>query len=207
MASRNKQLWNDPETKKAMLAKRKATRAANKIEKKRLEDEHRRQMLIEHTALGREISSRQASLKILEDQKPIREAFAKLTGRTLHTEEEIVSVSVPVPDICGIYFLVHNNRVVYVGQSVNIPARVGHHKTAGKTFDRVAFVACQQEHLNILESLYIHILRPPLNGDSNTRGLKAAPLSMEDMLKYLSPAYVLARSGTYKVVRHDGLVA
>lgn len=201
MTSKLKMLWDDPDTKEAMLAKRKATRTANKIEKQKREEEHKKQLMLEHSALGRELAARRAALQSLEDQSPIRDAFSKLTGRTIHTEAEIVSVSLPVPDICGIYFLVHNDRVVYVGQSVNVPARIGHHKTSGKTFDRVAFVSCAQEHLNILESLYIHILRPPLNGDSNTKGLKAAPISMEEMLKYLSPAYALARSGTYEIVK------
>ena len=207
MASIHKLLWSDPEIKKARLAKSQATRAANKIEKQKRDEEHKKQMLLEHSALGREILARRAALQGLEDQAPIRDAFRKLTGRTLHTETEIVSVSIPVPDICGIYFLVHMDRVVYVGQSVNVPARVGHHKTSGKQFDRVAFVPCQQEHLNILESLYIHILRPALNGDSNTKGLKAAPISMEEMLRFLGPAYALARSGTYEIVKKYDPVA
>jgi hypothetical protein len=202
MTHRNKQLWNDPESKKKMLAKRKATRAANKVEKKRQEDELRRQMLMEHTSLGCEILAQRHAVQDFEDQAPIRQAFSTLTGRTLHTEDEIVSASVEMPSTCGVYFLVHEHRVVYVGQSVNILARVGSHKASRKVFDRVAFVTCAQEHLNVVESLYIHILRPPLNGDSNTKGLKAAPISMDELLSYLSPAYALARSGTYKIVRH-----
>jgi len=189
-----KNYWEDPERKAAAVAKRLATRRANKIAWQKAEDERRERLEMEKDELGREVLRLRALYEEMQDQMPLREVCAKMTGKTLHTETEIVSVSKPYKELCGVYFLVSNDRVVYAGQSVNIPARIATHKTSGKVFDRVAFVECEKDWLNVLESLYIHILRPPLNGDSNTKGLKAAPLSMQDMLRYLGPAYNLARN-------------
>jgi len=193
-----KNYWEDPERKAAAVAKRLATRHANKIAWQKAKDERREQLELEKDELGREILRLRALYTEMQDQAPLREVCVKMTGKTLHTETEIVAVSEPYKIMCGVYFLVSNDRVVYVGQSVNIPARVAQHKTSGKTFDRVAFVECEKEWLNVLESLYIHVLRPLLNGDSNTKGLKASPLSMQDMLRYIGPAYNFAR-GIQKV--------
>jgi hypothetical protein len=193
-----KNYWEDPERKAAAVAKRLATRHANKIAWQKAEGERREQLELEKDELGREILRLRALYTEMQDQAPLREVCVKMTGKTLHTETEIVAVSEPYKIMCGVYFLVSNDRVVYVGQSVNIPARVAQHKTSGKTFDRVAFVECEKEWLNVLESLYIHVLRPSLNGDSNTKGLKASPLSMQDMLRYIGPAYNFAR-GIQKV--------
>jgi hypothetical protein len=67
---------------------------------------------------------------------------------------------------CGVYFLINDNRIVYVGRSVNIEARVGSHH-ATKVFTHYAFVECPESHMNALEGLYIEKFDPPLNGRSN----------------------------------------
>lgn len=103
-----------------------------------------------------------------------------LTGATLLTEEEIVTQSESVADTCGVYFLIHRGVVVYVGQSVNVHARILQHR-AQKEFDRFGFVACDESALDLLESIYIHVLRPPLNGEQ--AGTPCAPLSLDKILK------------------------
>ncbi len=201
IAQRN--IWHSPERKAAIIAKRTATFNANKLIRQKAEAERREQLELERDGLGRQVLRLRQIAKDLNDQSPLRNACVKMTGKTLHTETEIVEVSQPFQPLCGIYFLVADNRVVYVGQSVNVSGRIGQHATF-KKFDRVAFVACEKNQLNILESLYIHILRPPLNGNSNSKGLKTAPMSMREMLQYLGAAYDLAQVSS-KGISFDAL--
>lgn len=97
---------------------------------------------------------------------------------------ELSNLAAPFSTGCGVYFLFKGNRIVYVGQSRNVMQRVGVHADE-KDFDRMAWVETPREHLNLVESLYIHTLRPRLNaplGGYKKLGRwqnKAAPLSAE----------------------------
>jgi hypothetical protein len=71
------------------------------------------------------------------------------------------------------------DEVVYVGQSTNVHARIPNH--ADKEFDKYAFVPCDVDLLNKLESLYIHVLRPKLNGNLNAQE-KSAPIRFNELL-------------------------
>lgn len=69
-----------------------------------------------------------------------------------------------------VYFLIKDNRVVYVGQSVNIAGRlVDHFRT--KEFDRVLYLLVPESELDRTEGAFIRFLKPPLNG-------KGAPISI-----------------------------
>lgn len=103
-----------------------------------------------------------------------------LTGATLLTEAEIVASSESLADCCGVYFLVKEGAVVYVGQSVNVHARIAQHRQQ-KEFDRFGFVPCDESALDVLESLYIHVLRPTLNGMQS--GAPCAPLRLDKLLR------------------------
>jgi len=76
----------------------------------------------------------------------------------------------------GIYFLCHEQEVVYVGQSVNIAARITAH--TDKRFDKVFFLPWPKDDLNRVEGAFIRTLRPPLN--MTMRGVPAAPASRQD---------------------------
>lgn len=65
---------------------------------------------------------------------------------------------------CGIYFLVRGATVVYVGQSVNIAARVGQH--TDKPHDRVFYLEVARPYLNRVENAFISLLRPQYNATS-----------------------------------------
>lgn len=77
--------------------------------------------------------------------------------------------TVQIPDfrnlsVCGIYFLLSDGVVVYVGQSKLILSRVASHiAEATKVFDAVAFVRCKPENLNDFERRYIEKLLPKYN--------------------------------------------
>lgn len=73
--------------------------------------------------------------------------------------------SVGIP---GVYFLCHNAKVVYVGQSVNVMGRVGAH-IGNKTFDAVWFIRVPQSDLNFVEGELIRTLKPKYNHDKAGR--------------------------------------
>lgn len=64
---------------------------------------------------------------------------------------------------CGVYFLYQKDRLRYVGQSVNIPARIAQHRKL-RDFDVVRIFPCQANELNDWEGLFIRVLRPSENG-------------------------------------------
>lgn len=104
-----------------------------------------------------------------------------LTGKAMVYASEIVAQSVPYENQCGVYFLVKSDRVVYVGQSVQIGTRLSDHAKT-KDFDRYTYVACSKEKLDVLESLYIHALNPEYQGRSGYEGERiAAPYSFEQL--------------------------
>lgn len=73
----------------------------------------------------------------------------------------IVQMARPVVDACGIYFLVHQDDVVYVGKSLNVYARVQQHlQQQSKSFDRWCFFSCPPADLDRLEGYYIKAIRP-----------------------------------------------
>jgi hypothetical protein len=111
-------------------------------------------------------------------------ASIKLTNATLLTEEEIIAGKIGLPSTSGIYFLIKDNEVVYVGQSIAISTRVRTHMQENcKDFNYYAYIECKQEHLNIMESLYIHSLRPSLNGKQvHDKRVPMAPISLHKLL-------------------------
>ena len=111
-----------------------------------------------------------------------------LTGKAMVYASEIVARSVPYENQCGVYFLVASERVVYVGQSVQIGTRLSDHAKT-KDFDAYTYIACSKDKLDVLESLYIHALNPEYQGRSGYEGgLIAAPYSFEQLSDMGKPA-------------------
>jgi hypothetical protein len=85
-----------------------------------------------------------------------------------HDEAAIVAKSraIDYKRMSGVYFLVRAARVVYVGQSVNVVARIATHLAdPKKTFERVAFLPVDDPGmLTPVEQFFIFTLDPPLNG-------------------------------------------
>jgi excinuclease UvrABC nuclease subunit len=76
------------------------------------------------------------------------------------------------PENAGIYFLLQGEKIVYIGQSTNIYARVCSHITEGKkTFDNVR-VYYTNKNLDGLERKLINHYLPLYNNDSKTRMIK-----------------------------------
>jgi hypothetical protein len=85
-------------------------------------------------------------------------------------EAEIIAASIPVAGPrCGIYFLIRDGRVMYVGQSVNIDARIAtHYRSPRRKFDGWHWLPCEPSALDALERRYLDALLPPWNADPET---------------------------------------
>lgn len=94
--------------------------------------------------------------------------FYPVPTKFLHGHAEIVAASArnPIPDvICGVYFLVNDERIVYVGQSTNLLMRVCDHARQGRIkFQSFAYLVCDSKELDALESAYIFRFKPKENG-------------------------------------------
>jgi hypothetical protein len=64
--------------------------------------------------------------------------------------------------ICGVYFLLRDEQVVYVGQSTSLGVRIASHDKR-KDFDRVVYFECHPADLNRLETAFILKLKPEYN--------------------------------------------
>jgi hypothetical protein len=71
-------------------------------------------------------------------------------------------------EFSGVYFLIREDRVVYVGQSVNVTSRVGSHVSEGqKRFERAIYLPVPLSDLDGVERAFIRALRPEYNGTAN----------------------------------------
>jgi predicted DNA-binding transcriptional regulator AlpA len=68
---------------------------------------------------------------------------------------------IEVPEVSGIYFLIQEGEVIYVGQSHNVASRIIGHKN--KTFDRAFVLPCPPSKMNETEAAFIGIFKPKLN--------------------------------------------
>jgi predicted DNA-binding transcriptional regulator AlpA len=72
--------------------------------------------------------------------------------------------------VCGIYLLRDaDGNVLYVGQSKQVLARLAQHLAAGKSFQCVTVIPCEEAQLDDLEGLLIRAICPPLNGTPGPR--------------------------------------
>lgn len=79
--------------------------------------------------------------------------------------EYIVNNSLPKPQLQpGIYFLIKDREIVYVGQSVDCEARVKKHIQEGeKNFTEYHVFHCPVEHLNLYEAYCLWKFQPKYN--------------------------------------------
>jgi len=87
---------------------------------------------------------------------------ARLGEVGLLTDAEIVSRAVPLKREPGIYFLIAGDRIVYIGQSTDVFARIRQHQRA-RRFDGFAWFPCPAHELVETEKTLILKFRPPQN--------------------------------------------
>ena len=160
---------------KASLAKGVQTRRANIAAR-----EKRKQDAITYAnGLGEKISFLEKKLADLDRMQLMNLHSASLGQKSLLTSKQIVEQSTSWEKLSGVYFLIDGDEVVYVGQSLNIFSRINNHKD--KKFDRYAYVNCDPNVMDRLESLYIHFLKPKLNG-LYANQIHQAPLSLDALI-------------------------
>jgi hypothetical protein len=164
-----------PEERKALAAKSVATRKKN-IEARKAMEQQKMEL---RDALLCEVRQLQERLASLERHKLVNNVSISLSNKALLTEEDIIKGSAPWATASGVYFLINDDKIIYVGQSTNVYARITAHHD--KAFNSFAFIPCDSKVLDGLESLYIHIFRPPLNGDY-VHGAKRAPISLQKLI-------------------------
>ena len=164
-----------PEERKAIAAKGHATRRARRDAEKAAQQD-----AIKYAGgLREKIAALESRLAALERMEAMNCVSAAVTGKSLQRAEEIAAAALPWKAASGVYFLLDGDEIVYVGQAVNVYRRIPQHTE--KRFDRYAFVPCDIDALNILESLYIHCLRPRLNGNQ-CDGPKCAPIALDALI-------------------------
>lgn len=103
--------------------------------------------------------------------------------------QQVYSINVEKElDFCGVYFLTLQGEVVYVGQSVNIIARIRTHCAEAKTyivphckvFDAAYFIEVPKNQLNEVEQHYIKVHAPVFN-----QPLKVKEQFFKDKLPHL----------------------
>lgn len=123
------------------------------------------------------LTARTRLKKIEESQLKASIAWALSNGNPEHSYPNVpLPIFEPtkygegLPTVSGVYFLWEGDRVVYVGQAVNLSSRVrlvGHHVLRAE--HKISFVFCDVSSLDFAECFYIGITRPRLNFGTNAR--------------------------------------
>jgi hypothetical protein len=79
------------------------------------------------------------------------------------------------PPLIGVYLLMRKGQVVYIGSSLNMPNRVRDHKTNGRPFDQVFYIATHAIQREALERTLIRAINPPQKSQHRTAEPAAAP--------------------------------
>ena len=87
-------------------------------------------------------------------EKELREFTSGPSDLGLLPRGELLRMSRLSRRLIGVYFLIRNKEIVYVGQSISIYSRVASHH-ADKEFTHFSYVECPSSHLRSLEALYI----------------------------------------------------
>lgn len=150
------------------------------------------QRLTEHVT---ELNRLRAELAAAQEAKPM--AFTELPRLRIKpheiaaAERSIVQASVDcrAQDTCGVYFLIRDDKIVYVGQSLDVAARVvSHRRDANKRFNRAAWVECEPDRLDEVERFWIRALRP----EHNRAGLQDVFAAETEMATLAAVADALA---------------
>jgi predicted DNA-binding transcriptional regulator AlpA len=85
-----------------------------------------------------------------------------------------MNITEPMQATSGVYLLFEKGDLLYVGQSTNVYSRVPQHRD--KPYDKVLFLPCSIEVLDVVESALIAALRPRLNGPPPIRSMRLVDL-------------------------------
>ena len=119
---------------------------------------------------------RLAVITATEWRKSQRGRDVARAANRLSATDEILARAQPWPESgCGIYFLIVEGRVMYVGRAVNVIARIAQHATVRK-FDAWSWLVCPRRNLDATERAYINALLPEWNRDPVTLKMRSSTL-------------------------------
>ena len=113
-----------------------------------------------------DIEAAQEDLLRIEERQIIHMYESDLFDSAPHSLERLLQSACRVEDHphCGVYFLIFNREIVYVGQSKNCLSRIQNHiNDKNKIFDQYTVVYTDLKNLDFLESWYIHQFNPKYN--------------------------------------------
>jgi hypothetical protein len=165
----------------ALAKSARAERTARVAERKQLAQERQKHRAVINS-LNRLVRQRKISERYLDELSRLElPALASLPIVPLDASTVVATARpLSVAVICGVYFLVEESRIVYVGQSTNVLARIQSH--TDKRFDAVAVLPVAAEHLDAMEAYYIDRFTPALNGSPGRRKLLENTEAMASML-------------------------
>ena len=108
---------------------------------------------------------------------------------SIRDEWQLLEISHPVDEFqSGIYFLFKDQKVVYVGKSLNASARIYDHQRAkSKVFDSYAILPVAAEYLDELEVIYICKFAPIYNVLLARNSIYAHKGQLREMLNLSGP--------------------
>src|SRR6516165_2882816 len=75
-----------------------------------------------------------------------------------------------VQPLIGVYLLMLKGKIVYVGESLNMPKRVAEHRSNGRPFDQAYYIAPVANQRANLERILIRAINPPGNRAHRANG-------------------------------------
>ena len=101
-------------------------------------------------------------------------------------EQMVLDKKIPIDDIetrrPGVYFLIRENKVVYVGKSIDMIQRLRSHMADQRMeFTHVTMLKLDSDEfeLDIMEKMMIRKFKPPKNRDSMSRKMRGETYSLE----------------------------
>lgn len=118
---------------------------------------------------NKELSNIENAISLAKSRLEIAHKKLKQTvDDDLFDHEQILVMAGIKRRLCGVYFLIKDMEVIYVGQSINIHSRIEEHERT-KVFDTFTYIECPRSDLNVIEAKYINKFKPSLNYDINGR--------------------------------------
>ncbi len=131
---------------------------------------------------GEEIDRLNLATRIKGSPKALALPVAWAPDVVARFKTEILDASHRRDVLSGVYFLIAAGEIVYVGQSVNVFARLASHQR-GKDFDRFGYITCDLADLDTVEARFIKAFRPALN-----RKIPPVPLACSGVESEVSDA-------------------
>jgi excinuclease UvrABC nuclease subunit len=96
-----------------------------------------------------------------------------------------------------VYFLVQNDEIVYVGQTLNINSRIEHH-LEDKKFNRVFYLSMSKRGLDEAETVFIQALKPKYN-----RRIRDKPTWPFQVLDKYGAKHLVKQRDIFQIIRGE----